>query len=78
MRYRYLGPADVAARDAPPGRPIRSAADLRDWLAGAEPRDRAEPFTFVVGVDAVLRLAPRRSEHIACAGGGDPVAGTST
>ncbi|MER7374634.1 hypothetical protein [Streptomyces lanatus] len=29
----------------------------------------AEPFTFVVGIDGVLRLAPRRSEHVACAGG---------
>ncbi|MER5521665.1 PfkB family carbohydrate kinase [Streptomyces sp. NPDC002763] len=29
----------------------------------------AEPFTFVVGMDGVLRLAPRRSEHVACAGG---------
>ncbi|MDQ1038918.1 hypothetical protein QFZ75_005334 [Streptomyces sp. V3I8] len=32
--------------------------------------ERAEPFTFVVGTDGVLRLAPRRSEHVACAGGG--------
>lgn len=29
----------------------------------------AEPFTFVVGMDGVLRLAPRQSEHVACAGG---------
>ncbi|GGW59200.1 hypothetical protein GCM10010503_40480 [Streptomyces lucensis JCM 4490] len=27
----------------------------------------AEPFTFVVGTDGVLRLAPRRSEHVDCA-----------
>jgi hypothetical protein len=38
----------------------RSAAEL------------AEPFTFVVGQDGVLRLAPRRSEHVACADG-EPV-----
>jgi hypothetical protein len=74
MRYRYLGPAEIAARDAPPGRPIRSEADLRTWLDGADPRDRAEPFTYVVTVDGVLRLAPRRSEHVACAGGGDVLA----
>ena len=29
-----------------------------------------EPFTYVVGVDGVLRLTERRSEHVACAGGG--------
>ncbi len=29
----------------------------------------AEPFTFVVGMDGVLRLAPRRSEQVAYAGG---------
>lgn len=28
-----------------------------------------EPFTFVVGADGVLRVAARRSEHVACAGG---------
>lgn len=30
----------------------------------------AEPFTFAIGVDGVLLLAPRRSEHVACTGGG--------
>jgi hypothetical protein len=29
----------------------------------------AEPFTYVVDATGVLRLAPRRSEHVACAGG---------
>ncbi|MFK4548229.1 hypothetical protein RKD29_007825 [Streptomyces tendae] len=29
----------------------------------------AEPFTFVVGMDGVLRLAPRRSERVSCADG---------
>ncbi|MEE1782508.1 hypothetical protein PUR71_06170 [Streptomyces sp. SP17BM10] len=29
----------------------------------------AEPFTFVVGLSGFLRLAPRRSEHVVCAGG---------
>ncbi|ONI72686.1 hypothetical protein ALI144C_42475 [Actinosynnema sp. ALI-1.44] len=28
-----------------------------------------EAFTFVVGVDGLFRVAPRRSEHVVCAGG---------
>ena len=36
-----------------------------------EPFATAEPLTFVVGVDGILRVADRRSEHVACAGGGD-------
>ncbi|MEU4620480.1 hypothetical protein AB0G04_10955 [Actinoplanes sp. NPDC023801] len=74
MRYRYLGPPGIAARDAQPGRPVRSAAELHAFLAGSDPRDRNEPFTYVVTADGVLRLAPRRSEHVACAGGGDVLA----
>jgi hypothetical protein len=75
-RYRYAGPADIGARvrGNPPSRPIRDAADLAAWLAAADARDRAEPFTYTVGTDRVLRLAPRRSEHVACAGGADVLA----
>ncbi|MFG2432576.1 hypothetical protein [Streptomyces sp. NPDC048590] len=51
------------------GRLISSAADLDSWIAGRSVSELAEPFTFVVGTDGVLRLAPRRSEHVACAGG---------
>ena len=65
-RYRYVGPADVRAATAgsPPGRPIRSITDVtRD--------DLDEPLTYVVGLDGILRVAPRRSEHVACAAGSD-------
>jgi hypothetical protein len=52
---------------------------MRDLESWAEARSRAElrePFTYVVDEDGVLRLAPRRSEHIDCAGGSDvPAAG---
>jgi hypothetical protein len=34
----------------------------------------AEPFTFVVDLDGVLWLAPRRTEHVACAGGREVLA----
>ncbi|MGC5020379.1 hypothetical protein [Micromonospora sp. DT47] len=72
-RYRYVGPADVRASvaDSPEGWPIRSSVDLDTYLAAADPRDRDEPFTYVIVPGGTLRLAPRRSEHVACAGGGE-------
>jgi hypothetical protein len=51
------------------GRPISSAADFTDWIVEQTATELTEPFTFVVGLDGVLRLAPRRSEHVACADG---------
>ncbi|MBL7631512.1 TFIIB-type zinc ribbon-containing protein [Frankia nepalensis] len=70
--YRYVGPAEVRASAAhgAAGRVIRSRGDLEAWLTSSEGAEAREPFTFVIGVDGVLRLAPRRSEHVACAGGG--------
>ncbi|MET8832750.1 hypothetical protein ABZV78_02360 [Micromonospora sp. NPDC004540] len=70
-RYRYVGPADVRASvaDAPEGWPVRSPAELDTYLAAADPRDRDEPFTYVIDTSGTLRLAQRRSEHVACAGG---------
>lgn len=68
--YRYVG-AD-AVRDAVGmgggGTPIISTADLSEFLARHQ-QDAGEPFTFVVDRHGVLLLAPRRSEHVACAGG---------
>ncbi|MDT0347575.1 hypothetical protein [Streptomyces litchfieldiae] len=70
--YRYVGPADVRAvvRPGAEGRPIRSPADFESWVGERSADELAEPFTFVVDLDGVLRLAARRSEHVACAGGG--------
>ncbi|MCK2213680.1 hypothetical protein MF672_007735 [Actinomadura sp. ATCC 31491] len=70
--YRYAGPAHLktAIRADSAGHPIRSRNDFDDWIAERTPAELAEPFTFVVDMDGVLRLAPRRSEHVACAGGG--------
>ncbi|MFI7503969.1 hypothetical protein ACIBVL_36920 [Streptomyces sp. NPDC049687] len=48
---------------------MSSAAESSDWIAGRSAAELTEPFTFVVGTDGALRLAPRRSEHVACAGG---------
>ncbi|MGW2781558.1 hypothetical protein ACWC3X_09935 [Streptomyces populi] len=69
--YRYVGPGDllVLVRTAGEGARIRSAADLARWVSARGAEERAEPFTFVVDTGGVLRLAPRRSEHVVCAGG---------
>ncbi|MFE2533055.1 hypothetical protein [Streptomyces sp. NPDC059371] len=70
-RYRYVGPAELKAAVRPGGSGFRisSAADFDRWIAKRSTTELAEPFTFVVGMDGALRLAPRRSEHVACAGG---------
>lgn len=69
--YRYVGPPDVLAAVQPgsEGRAIGSPGDLAAWLVTRGKDELEGPFTFVIGADAVLRLAPRRSEHAACAGG---------
>ncbi|MFD5632875.1 hypothetical protein ACFWJM_01815 [Streptomyces sp. NPDC127077] len=70
-RYRYVGPAELkgAVRPGDCGFRISSAADFDRWIAERSTTELAEPFTFVVGMDGALRLAPRRSEHVACADG---------
>ncbi|MDX2936612.1 hypothetical protein [Streptomyces ipomoeae] len=72
--HRYVGPAELRERVRPGGggRRIGAAADFEAWVAERSAVELAEPFTFVVGVDGVLRLAARRSEHVICAGG-EPV-----
>jgi hypothetical protein len=44
-----------------------------NWLAQAGDEDQGWA-TFVVNIDGALLLAPRRSEHVACAGGRDVLA----
>ncbi|WP_432120929.1 hypothetical protein [Streptomyces sp. S1] len=51
------------------GRRMASANDVDGWIMERSAAELTEPFTFVVDMDGVLRLAPRRSEHVACAGG---------
>jgi hypothetical protein len=65
-RYRYVGPEEIRRRlaDAPGGTEIRSANDLAALAT-------EEPMTFVVDDRGVLRVANRRSEHVACAAGRD-------
>lgn len=69
--YRYVGPPDLAMR-AMPGPDVitvTSAQVLARWLVSRPADELEEPFTFVVGLDGQLRLAPRRSEHVDCAAG---------
>ncbi|MGW1805577.1 hypothetical protein [Streptomyces sp. NPDC002078] len=72
--YRYVGPADVqaAVRPGDTGTVIRTTDEFADWAATRPREELAETFTYVIGLDGALRLAPRRSEHVACAGG-EPV-----
>jgi len=65
-RYLYVGPEAIRheVAGAERGTEIRAAADLARLVRG-------EPMTFVVDEHGALRVADRRSEHVACAGGGD-------
>lgn len=68
--YSYVGPAAILERvaGAPPGVVVASADDAVRWLDGR--RTREEIVTYTVGTDGSLRVADRRSEHVACAGFG--------
>ena len=72
--YQYVGPPHLkeSATSECMGHCIRSTDDLLDWLASQfseVERDGEVTATFVVNSDGFLLLAPRRSEHVACAGG---------
>jgi hypothetical protein len=75
-RYRYVGPPDIAAAAAQgrAGRLLRSAEEFSAWIASVSAPELVEPFTYVVDSTGVLRLAARRSEHVACAEGGEVLA----
>jgi hypothetical protein len=74
-QYRYVGPGALREQAvAVDGVAVGVRAELFGWLAGQRRDEIGEPFTFVVGVDGGLRLTPRRSEHVALAGGGDVLA----
>lgn len=71
--YRYIGPPEIAARVNAErlGVPIRSPDDVRAWIKGTA-QDIASGSviaTFIVDESGLLRIADRRSEHVACAGG---------
>lgn len=74
--YPYIGPDDIKAMVtgavsgscAPAGTALTDLRTLAEWHAAQPADERDEPFTYVVGLDGILRVAPRRSEHVACAG----------
>ncbi|MFE7385155.1 contact-dependent growth inhibition system immunity protein [Streptomyces zhihengii] len=70
LLYPYIGPPELAAAapDAPGGVPVATREEFARWAAEQTAADLAQPFTYTVGADGLLRLAPRRSEHVACAG----------
>ena len=74
--YTYIGPPALfeTAATATTGETISSAEQAAAWVSrhreDAGP-DSLTPATFVVTApDGLLRLAPRRSEHVHCARGG--------
>ena len=72
-QFEYVGPADVRERSlrAHPGVPIAAHAALLAWLrdVGKDVAGESGWATYVVDVDGRLLVAPRRSEHVACASG---------
>ncbi|MGW0903474.1 hypothetical protein [Streptomyces sp. NPDC002853] len=42
---------------------------MEAFLAARDQDELSQPFTFVIDMSHTLLLAPRRSEHVACAGG---------
>lgn len=76
-RYAYVGPAAVReSAGTHGGAAIVARTDLAAWVAGHAHELALDGFaiTYVVTPDGALRVAPRRSEHVACAGGGDVLA----
>ncbi|RKH66280.1 hypothetical protein D7X55_09425 [Corallococcus sp. AB049A] len=73
--YTYVGPEEIrrAVMAHPAGVSIRAREDLDRWLH-AHPDAMEEGATWVVDLTGCLRLAPRRSEHVACAGGEEVLA----
>lgn len=73
--YPYVGPAEIKARvvGRPVGTRIKSAADLLVRINDTDQRrgpDGLVAATFVIDARGDLLVADRRSEHVACAGGG--------
>jgi hypothetical protein len=73
--YHYIGPASIAdraARNPLAGKPIRTIEDILSWAEESDQSldaDGCVIATFVVDESGTMRIADRRSEHVACAAG---------
>jgi len=72
--YRYVGPKKIAecAPAVPAGVRVESPEDVRRWVrqTGQELDAAGNVIaTFIIDESGWLRIADRRSEHVACAGG---------
>ncbi len=69
--YRYVGPRAIADRalSQPAGTPIGSPHDVTRWVTESGQPPGIVIVTFVIHAEGELRIADRRSEHVACAGG---------
>lgn len=68
--YDYVGPPEIREGiSLHGGHRVQSTGDLERFLAPCDQDELSEPFTFVIDMSHTLLLTPRRSEHVACAGG---------
>src|SRR4051812_21449492 len=72
--YRYVGPRRIAERSlhAPMGMQINSSDGVLRWsrqTGQALTPSGGVTATFIIDEHGNLRIADRRSEHVACAGG---------
>jgi len=71
--FKYVGPEEIRIRSghAPGGTPITSKSALLEWFKRSDTDMNAEDgwATYVVNLEGTLLVAPRRTEHVACAQG---------
>ena len=70
--YQYVGPQNLLTLVSGEVGPMNTVEDLQDALkviSGTNFGRESSTVTFVVGLDGLLRVADRHSEHVACAGG---------
>jgi hypothetical protein len=76
--YNYVGSEEIklSVINSDRGTVIRSTSDIRNWIDNTYDKKTIASnlvvATFVIDMYGDLRLAPRHSEHVACAGG-EPV-----
>jgi hypothetical protein len=73
--YPYAGPSALRELGVQPsGFAITTPTVLAAWLGTRGLDELTDPFTFTVNASGDLLLAPRRSEHVHCAGGQEVLA----